>query len=302
LRGALVAALLALAALSARAQVAVPPASARVTDLSGTLSGQAVNRLESKLAAFEAKKGSQILVLIVPTTEPEDIEQYGIRVFDAWKPGRKGVDDGAILLVAKNDHRVRIEVGRGLEGALTDVTVGHIISDTIAPHFKLSDYDGGVEAGIEQILAVVSGEPLPEPDKKWESHGGLSNGLPLLLLVAVVASGILRSIFGRLLGSLLTGGVVGGAAWVLSHVLIVGVGAGVVGFLFATLWGASRGWSAGGGGWGSFGGGLGGGFSSGFGGRGSGGGSRGGGGGGFSGGGFSGGGGTAGGGGASGGW
>jgi uncharacterized protein len=300
LRRGLVAVVLALAALSARAQVAVPSASARVTDLTGTLSGQAVNRLESKLAAFEAGKGSQILVLIVPTTEPEDIEQYGIRVFDAWKPGRKGVDDGAILLVAKNDHRVRIEVGRGLEGALTDVTVGHIISDTITPHFKLSDYDGGVEAGIDQILAVVSGEPLPEPDKKWESHGGLSNALPLLLLVAVVASGILRSVFGRLLGSLLTGGVVGGAAWVLSHVLIVGVGAGVVGFLFATLWGSSRGWSAGGGGWGSFGGGLGAGFSSGFGNRGSGGSFRGGGG--FSGGGFSGGGGTAAGGGASGSW
>jgi uncharacterized protein len=292
---------LALAALSARAQVAVPPASARVTDLTGTLSGQAVNRLESKLAAFEAGKGSQIVVLIVPTTEPEDIEQYGIRVFDAWKPGRKGVDDGAILLVAKNDHRVRIEVGRGLEGVLTDVTAGHIITDAITPHFKLGDYDGGVEAGIDQILAVVSGEPLPKPDKKWESHGGLSNVLPLLLLVAAVASGVLRSLFGRLLGSLLTGGVVGGAAWGLSHVLIVGIGAGIVGFLFATLWGSSRGWSAGGGGWGSFGGGLGAGFISGSGSRGSGGGSRRGGGG-FSGGGFSGGGGTASGGGASGSW
>lgn len=300
MRRGLIAVVLALAALCARAQVAVPPASARVTDLTGTLSGQAVNRLESKLAAFEVSKGSQIVVLIVPTSEPEDIEQYGIRVFDAWKLGRKGVDDGAILLVAKNDHRVRIEVGRGLEGALTDITVGHIIADTITPHFKLGDYDGGIEAGIDQILAVVSGEPLPEPDKKWESHGGLSNGLPLLLLVAVVASGILRSVFGRLLGSLLTGGVVGGTAWVLSHVLLVGVGAGVVGFLFATLWGSSRGWSAGGGGWGSFGGGLGGGFSGGFGTRGSGSGSRGGGG--FGGGGFTGGGGTAAGGGASGSW
>lgn len=300
MRGALIAVLLAVAALGARAQVAVPPASARVTDLTGTLSGQAVNRLESKLAAFESGKGSQIVVLIVPSTEPEDIEQYGIRVFDAWKPGRKGIDDGAVLLVAKNDHRVRIEVGRGLEGVLTDVTTGHIIADTITPHFKLGDYDGGVEAGIDQILAVVNGESLPEPDKKWESHGGLSNALPLLLLVAVVASGILRSLFGRLLGSLLTGGVVGGAAWLLSHVLLVGVGAGVVGFLFATLWGSSRGWSAGGGGWGSFGGGLGGGFSSGFGSRG-GGGSRGSGGG-LGGGGFSGGGGTASGGGASGSW
>ena len=301
MRGALVAVLLVLATLSARAQVAVPPASARVTDLTGTLSGQAVNRLESKLAAFEAAKGSQIVVLIVPTTEPEDIEQYGIRVAEAWKLGRKGVDDGAILLVAKKDHRVRIEVGRGLEGVLTDVTVGHITADTITPHFKLSDYDGGVEAGIDQILAVVSGEPLPEPDKNWELHGGLSNTLPLLLLVAVVASGILRSVFGRLLGSLLTGGVVGGAAWVLSHGLLVGICAGVVGFLFATLWGSSRGWSAGGGGWGSFGGGLGGGFNSGFGNRGGGGGSRGGGGG-FGGGGFSGGGGTFSGGGASGSW
>ena len=300
MRGALIAVLLAVAALGARAQVAVPPASARVTDLTGTLSGQAVNRLESKLAAFESGKGSQIVVLIVPSTEPEDIEQYGIRVFDAWKPGRKGIDDGAVLLVAKNDHRVRIEVGRGLEGVLTDVTTGHIIADTITPHFKLGDYDGGVEAGIDQILAVVNGESLPEPDKKWESHGGLSNALPLLLLVAVVASGMLRSLFGRLLGSLLTGGVVGGAAWLLSHVLLVGVGAGVVGFLFATLWGSSRGWSAGGGGWGSFGGGLGGGFSSGFGSRG-GGGSRGSGGG-LGGGGFSGGGGTASGGGASGSW
>jgi len=301
LRGALVALLLALAALDARAQVPVPPASARVTDLTGTLSGQAVNRLESKLAAFEASKGSQIVVLIVPTTDPEDIEQFGIRVFDAWKPGRKGIDDGAILLVAKNDHRVRIEVGRGLEGALTDITVGHIISDTITPHFKLSDYDGGVEAGIDQVLAVVSGEPLPEPDKKWEAHGGSSDALPLLLLVAVVASGILRGMFGRLLGSLLTGGVVGGTAWLLSHGLLVGICAGVVGFLFAALWGSSRGWSAGGGGWGSFGGGFSGGFASGFGARGRSGDYRGGGGG-FGGGGFSGGGGTAAGGGASGSW
>jgi uncharacterized protein len=285
LKGSLLALVLALVALAARAQVAVPPAAARVTDLTGTLSGQAVNRLESKLAIVEDRKGSQIAVLIVPTTEPEDIEQYGIRVFDAWKLGRKGVDDGAILLVAKNDHRVRIEVGRGLEGALTDITAGHIIADTVAPRFKLGDYDGGVEAGVDQILAVVNGEPLPEPDKKWDSHGGLSNTLPLLLLVAVVASGFLRAVFGRLLGSLLTGGVVGGAAWILSHVLLIGVGAGGLGFLFAALLGSSRGWSAGGGGWGGFGGGSGG---------------RGGGS--FSGGGFSAGGGSASGGGASGSW
>lgn len=277
--------LLLLCALLARADVAVPALTARVTDLTGTLSGEAVNRLESKLAAVETQKGSQIAVLIVPTTQPEEIEQYGIRVADQWKLGRKGVDDGAILLVAKNDRRVRIEVGRGLEGALPDAIANRIITDTITPHFKLGDYDGGVEAGVDQIIAVVNGEPLPEPDKKWEGRGGaLSNLLPFLLVIALVASSVLRKLFGRLFGSVATGGLVGGIAWLLSHVLPIGIGAGVVGFLFAMLAGSSRGWSAGGGGWGGLGGG-------GLGGRG-----------GFGGGGFSGGGGGFSGGGASGSW
>jgi uncharacterized protein len=281
-----------LVVLGARAQVPVPQLTARVTDLTGTLSGEAVNRIETKLAAFEAKKGSQIAVLIVPTTQPEEIEQFGIRVFDQWKLGRKGVDDGAILLVAKNDRRVRIEVGRGLEGALPDAIANRIITDTITPRFKLGDYDGGVEAGVDRIISVVNGEPLPEPDKKWESHGtGLGNALPLLLVVVFVASGVLRSLFGRLFGSLVTGGFAGGIAWLLSHLLPIGLGAGILGFLFAMLLGSSRGWSAGGGGWGGFGGGLGGGLGGGFGG-GRGGGS----------GGFSGGGGGASGGGASGSW
>jgi uncharacterized protein len=288
--------LIALTALIARADVAVPRLTARVTDLTGTLSGEAVNRIETKLGAFEAKKGSQIAVLIVPTTQPEEIEQFGIRVYDQWKLGRKGVDDGAILLVAKNDRRVRIEVGRGLEGVLPDAIANRIITDTITPRFKLGDYDGGVEAGVDRIISVVNGEPLPEPDKRWEGHSrGLSNALPLLLIVVFVASGVLRSLFGRLFGSLATGGLAGGIAWLLSHLLPIGVGAGVLGFLFAMLLGSSRGWSAGGGGWGGLGGGLGGGFGGGFGGRG-------GFGGGGGGGGFSGGGGGASGGGASGSW
>ena len=248
--------LLMAAALAARAEVAVPALTARVTDLTGTLSGETVNRLETKLAAVETRKGSQIAVLIVPTTQPEEIEQFGIRVADQWKLGRKGVDDGAILLVAKNDRRVRIEVGRGLEGALPDAIANRIITDTITPRFKLGDYDGGIEAGVDQIIAVVNGEPLPQPDKKWEGHGGgLSNLLPFLLVVALVASSVLRGLFGRLFGSVATGGLVGGIAWLLSHLLPIGVGAGVVGFLFAMLAGSSRGWSAGGGGWGGFGGG-----------------------------------------------
>ena len=273
------------------ADVAIPPLTARVTDLTGTLSGGAVARIEAKLTAFEDKKGSQIAVLIVPTTEPEDIAQFGIRLEDAWKLGRKSVDDGAYLIVAKNDRRVRIEVGSGLEGALTDATSNRIIEETITPHFKANDFDGGVEGGVDKMISVINGEPLPAPDQKWEKHSGsISNLLPILLVVVVVAGGVLRSIFGRFLGSAATGGLAGFLAWLVSHFLPIGLGAGIVAFLFALLaGGSSRGWSAGSGWGGGFGGGLGGGFGGGgFGGGG--------------GGGFSGGGGGGGGGGASGSW
>jgi uncharacterized protein len=276
-----------LGALAIRADVAIPPLTARVTDLTGTLSGEAVTRIETKLANLEAKKGSQIAVLIVPTTQPEEIEQFGIRLAEAWKLGRKGVDDGAILIVAKDDRRLRIEVGQGLEGALPDAIANRIITETITPHFKLGDYDGGIEAGVDRMISVVNGEALPEPDRKWEHRSGLGHLLPLLLVVVFVASGVLRALFGRLLGSVATGGLAGGLAWALSHVLPIGVGAGVVAFLFTVLAGStSRGWSAGRGWGGGFGGGLGGGFGGGGGGGGSGGFS--GGGGGFSGGGASG--------------
>jgi uncharacterized protein len=255
-----------LAAWAAHADVAVPPLTGRVTDLTGTLSGAAVARIEAKLAALENTKGSQVAVLIVPTTQPEEIEQFGIRVADAWKLGRKGVDDGAILIVAKNDRRVRIEVGSGLEGAIPDAIANRIITETITPHFKLGDFDGGVEAGIDQIITVVNGEQLPAPDRKWEHTGSLNHVLPLLLVVVFVGSGVLRALFGRLFGSVATGGLVGGIAWLLSHLLPIGLGAGVLGFLFALLLGSTRGWS-GIGGWGSgigggsFGSGGGGGFS-----------------------------------------
>jgi uncharacterized protein len=279
-------AILVLCALLVHANVAVPALTGRVTDLTGTLSGEAVTRIEAKLADLEARKGSQIAVLIVPTTAPEEIEQFGIRVEDAWKLGRKGADDGAYLIVAKNDRRLRIEVGRGLEGALTDATANRIIDETITPRFKLGDYDGGVEAGVDKMISVVNGEPLPEPDRKWEHRSGLGHLLPVLLVGVFVASGVLRAMFGRLAGSMATGGLAGGLAWLLSHFLPIGLGAGIIAFLFAMLTGSSsRGWSAGSG-WGGFGGGLGGGF----------------GGGGGGGGGFSGGGGGGAGGGASGSW
>lgn len=261
------------------AQVAVPPLTGRVVDLTGTLSGAAINRIEAKLADLEAHKGSQIAVLMVATTQPEDIEQFGIRVAEQWKLGRKGVDDGAILIVAKDDRRVRIEVGYGLEGALPDVTASRIIGDTIAPLFKQGNYDGGVEAGVDRMIALVNGESLPAPDPKWEPRQNIGNYLPVLLVVVVVAGGLFRALFGSVGGSLAAGGVVGVVAWLLSHLLPIGLAAGFVGFLVALLFGSSGGWVTGGGWGGGFGGGRGGG-----------------------GGGFSGGGGSFGGGGASGGW
>jgi uncharacterized protein len=245
----------------AGAEVAIPPYSARVIDLTGTLSGGAVARIETKLANLETQMGSQIAVLIVPTTQPEEIEQYGIRVAEAWKTGRKNVDDGAILLVAKDDRRVRIEVGRGLEGALPDAIANRIIDENITPRFKAGDFDGGIDAGVDKMIAAVDGEPLPPPDKKWEHSGGISHALPLLLVVVFVASGVLRALFGRMLGSVATGGLAGAIAWLLSHLISIGVGAGLFAFVFALLAGATtRGWTAGGGGWGGgFGGGGGGG-------------------------------------------
>ena len=256
-----------MAAFLARADVPVPPLTGRVVDLTGTLSGGAVNRVEGELAALEASKGSQIAVLIVPTTQPEEIEQFGIRVADQWKLGRKNVDDGAILIVAKNDRRVRIEVGYGLEGALPDAVANRILDETIRPHFKLDDYDGGVEAGVEQMIAVVNGEPLPAPDHRWDARAGnLSSVLPFALLAVVVVSGVLRFLFGRLIGSVATGGLAAAIVWVVSHLVVLGLGVGAAVFLFALFIGASGGWATGGGGWGGGfrgglgGGGLGGGF------------------------------------------
>ncbi len=139
----------------------IPPLAARVTDLTGTLTAAERAQLEARLAEFEARKGAQIAVLIVPTTQPEEIEQYSIRVVDAWKLGREKPDDGALLLVAKEDRTLRIEVGRGLEGALTDLVSKRIIADTITPQFRQGDFAGGIDAGVEQMIRVVDGEPLP---------------------------------------------------------------------------------------------------------------------------------------------
>jgi uncharacterized protein len=252
----------------------VPKLEARVTDLTGTLTAEQQASLEEKLAAFEARKGAQVAVLIVPTTQPEEIEQYSIRAVEQWKLGRKGTDDGALLLVAKNDRRLRIEVGYGLEGVLPDATANRITDETIAPLFKQGDFFGGINAGVEQITKIIDGEPLPEPDQRWRGNergtSGLLGALPFLIIGALIASTILRSLFGRTAGSFLTGGGVGLLAFVLSKLLGIAVVAGIIAFIFSLFGGMGRGsswsshprhggWGGGFGGFGGGGGGLGGG-------------------------------------------
>jgi uncharacterized protein len=266
MRAALLLALALAASAAAQDLQPVPALEARVTDLTGTLTAEQQATLEDKLRAFEARKGSQLAVLIVPTTAPEDIAQYGIRVVDQWKLGREKVDDGALLIVAKNDRRMRIEVGYGLEGTLPDATASRIIAETIAPLFRQGDYFGGINAGLDQMIRVVDGEPLPPPDTRWKGGGDtLGPGLLFFLVVtALIVSTILRSALGRPLGSVLTGAGVGVAAYIVTSVLALAAIAGIVAFLFslfASL--GSRGWSSSarhggwGGGWsgGTFGGG-----------------------------------------------
>ena len=227
----------------ASAELALPPLTHRVTDLTGTLDAAQKQQLESRLAQFESKKGSQIAVLLLPTTAPETIEQYGIRMADAWKLGRKGVDDGALLLVAKEDRTLRIEVGYGLEGVLPDAVAKRIIAETITPNFKRGDFYGGVAAGVEQMISVIEGEPLPPPRQRSAASGTYQNIESLLLIgfmLVVVVGGVLRSVFGRLPAAMIIGGIAAMLAWFIAGPLLIAAVVGGVAFLF-TLLGGSRG-------------------------------------------------------------
>jgi uncharacterized protein len=248
----------------AAADVAVPQLTGRVVDRTGTLSSSDVAALSQKLGDFETRKGSQIVVLIVPTTDPESIEQFSIRVAEAWKIGRKKVADGAIRVVAKNDRHLRIEVGYGLEGALTDVTSRRIIDEVITPKFRDGDFAGGISAGAERMMRVIDGEPLPVPSRSvnFANLDDIGPLAPVVLFASLVVGGFLRALLGRLLGSVATGGAIG-----LVALLILGSGAlallaGIIGFvlsfiadLFPASTGSSRGgsWSSGSssGGWSS---------------------------------------------------
>ncbi len=247
---------------AAHAEVAVPPLTHRVTDLTATLDLQQIQLLETRLAEFEAKKGVQLAVLVVPTTQPESIEQYGIRVVEAWKLGRKNVDDGALLLVAKDDRALRIEVGYGLEGILNDATAHRIIDEVIVPRFKRGDFYSGVEAGLAAMMQIVSGEPLPPPRRAAASGKYDVESLLFMGFVLVVAlGGMLRAMLGRFPAAMLMGGALGILAWLTVAPLLIALLVGFMAFVFVLL-GGGRGFGGYGGfGGGGFGGGGGGGFS-----------------------------------------
>jgi uncharacterized protein len=214
------------------ADVAVPPLTGPVVDQTGTLSSDDIASLTQTLRNLTARKGSQIAVLIVPTTEPESIEQFSIRVAEAWKIGRKKIDDGALLVIAKNDRHLRIEVGYGLEGALTDVTSKRIIDEDITPKFKNGDFAGGVSAGVNRIIRVIDGEPLPAPEPPhWQGqHSFDPTDLfnPFLIIPVLLFGGLLRSMLGRLLGSAAAGGLVTLIAWYFFGSLLAAAVAGMI--------------------------------------------------------------------------
>jgi len=270
----------------------IPALQSRVTDLTATLDAQQRLTIETELAALEHRKGAQLGVLIVATTQPEDIAQYAIRVYDAWQLGRTGIDDGALLIVAKDDRAVRIEVARGLEGAIPDAAAARIIREYLTPRFRNGDFYGGIHDALGAMTSLVDGEPLPAP---W--HGvrepRASGDFMQAVMFGVFAGFWARAMFGRASAvprAGLVGAVTGGVGWLVSGLVPLGIGLAVFGMLVGFLGGGGGGGFANRDGWGGFGGG---GF---------GGGGFGGGGGGRSGGGFSGGGGMSAGGGASGSW
>ncbi|QOF78075.1 TPM domain-containing protein [Variovorax sp. 38R] len=294
---ALFVAALAWAGLPALAQslLPIPALTARVIDQTTTLDAAQRSGLETKLAAFEQRKGSQIVVLMVPSTAPEDIASYTQRVGDTWKIGRKGVGDGLLVIVAKDDRKMRIATAKTLEGVVPDLAAVRIIDEEMKPRFRNNDFAGGLNAAVDRLIGLVDGEPLPEPSRSSSSSGSSSNdgfdweNLAIFLFVGVfVGAPIARAILGKTMGSVAMGGGIGVVAFFLTTSTVIAVIAGMVALmvsLFSGLagfgpgrggrggggrgGGGGGGWSGGGGGggWGGGGGGGGGGFSSGGGGN-----------------------------------
>jgi len=248
----------------AQEQQPVPPLKGRVTDLTGTLTVEQTASLDQSLRAYEDRKGVQLAVLIVPTARPEAIEQFALRVAEQWKLGRRKVDDGALLLVAKDDREIRLEVGYGIEGALNDVAARRVIAEVITPRFRQGDIFGGIAAGMERVQHILDGETLPAPQQRSQGDNEIGKSWPVLFFVAIALGSFLRRILGRLPGALVAAGILGVIAWFAIGTLVVALIAGLAGF-FVTLLGvgvgglgghhSSGGWSGGGGGGGFRGGG-----------------------------------------------
>src|SRR5215207_674539 len=222
---------------------AVPPFSAPLVDTTGTLSPDQLASLTTKLSALQTRKGSQVAVLIVPSTKPEAIEQYSLRAAEQWKVGRNKVDDGVLLVVAKDDRQLRIEVGYGLEGALPDATANRIIEEIIVPQFRAGNFYGGVEGGVDAVIKRIEGEELPLPPQRRpaqrDTGGSLQSLLMIGLMLVVVVGGILRRMIGRLPAALAIGGAASFIGWIAVSSLIAAVGAGLLAFVFTLLGGAS---------------------------------------------------------------
>ena len=219
----------------------IPPLTAHVIDQTGTLDAIRLKGLEDKLMAFEQSKGSQMAILMVATTHPEDDASFANRVGNAWKIGRKGVGDGVLIVVAKDDHKVRIEVAKALEGAVPDLAAKNIIDDVMIPKFKQGDFAGGLRDGVDQLIARINGEPLPAPAQTQNIHRTTGHGfdwgdLAIFLFVGVFVVGrVLRAIFGRPLGSIVTGGAVGGLALLITSSMLVAGLAGLVALFFTLV-------------------------------------------------------------------
>ncbi|MEP7058178.1 MAG: TPM domain-containing protein [Caldimonas sp.] len=246
----------------------MPPLSGRVIDQTGTLTAAQIAALSGKLEAIETQRGSQLVVLMVPTTAPEDIAAYAQRIADAWKIGRRQVGDGLLIVVAKNDRRIRIEVAKALEGAVPDAAAGRVISEQIAPAFKAGDYAGGLNTAVDRIGERIAGEGLAPPTSHASgakpARGFDLQDIAIVLFVGVpILGALLTGVLGRKLGALATGGAVGGIGWFLTASALVAGGAGLLAlFLVGVMGVGGRGSRLGGGPiiWGGGGGGLGGGF------------------------------------------
>jgi uncharacterized protein len=239
----------------------VPKLDKRVIDLTATLSAADEARIAARLKEFEAQKGAQIAVLIVGTTQPETIFDYSLRVGEAWKLGRKGVDDGVLFVIAKNDRKMQILTGPGLQGTLTDAMSKRIISEIVGPKFRAGDFAGGIDQGVERMIGVLQGEALPAPAKKRMAVQSVNfeGFLVLGAVAALVVGPLLRSLLGRFFGAGATGAVTGAAAWWLAGGMVFPIVAGAIIFFIVLMMGAMN-FSRGGGGGGWSGGGSSGGF------------------------------------------